>query len=457
MQVIVCGAGQVGYQIARHLAAEGNDVVVIDRSEELVAKITETIDVRGVTGYASLPDILDKAGARDADMVIAATYSDEVNMVACQVAHTIFEVPRKIARVRSQGYLEPQWRDMFRRDHMPIDVIISPEIEVAQVVLRRLNSPSAFDSANFLDGRVRVIGTRLPEDCPIVNTPIRQLSDLFPDLKAVVVAYVRDGRLRSASADDQLFEGDEVYFIADENHVNRTLGLFGQTTQSAAKVVLVGGGNIGVQVAGQLERSGVRCKLIERDRTKAEHAAETLERTIVLHGDGLDQEILREANVDEAHAIATLTDDDKVNVLSCALAKEIGCRRAIALTNDPSFSSLSEPLGIDAFVNPRAATVSTILRHVRRGRIRALYSLRDGEGEVFEAQVLPTSVMAGKRLRDLELPNSVVFGAVLTQDGEVKTPNGDLTIQAGDHVVIFSLKSDLKKIENLLRVSLEFF
>ncbi|MGD1869716.1 MAG: Trk system potassium transporter TrkA [Neomegalonema sp.] len=457
MQVIVCGAGQVGYQIARHLAAEGNDVVVIDRSEDLVAKITETIDVRGVTGFASLPNVLERAGARDADMLIAATYSDEVNMVACQVAHTIFEVPRKIARVRSQAYLEPQWRDMFRRDHMPIDVIISPEIEVAQVVLRRLNSPSAFDSANFLDGQVRVIGTRLPDDCPIVNTPIRQLTALFPDLRAVIVAYVRDGKLLSASPEDQLFPGDEVYFIADEAHVNRTLGLFGQTTQSAARVVLVGAGNIGVQVAQELERSGVRCKLIERDRNRAEEAAERLERTIVLHGDALDQEILREANVTEAHAIATLTDDDKVNVLCCALAKDLGCRRAIALTNDPNFSSLSEPLGIDAFVNPRAATVSTILRHVRRGRIRALYSLRDGEGEVFEAQVLPTSVMAGKRLRDLDLPNSVLFGAVLSSDNTLKRPNGELTIQAGDNGVIFALKNDLKQIENLLRVSLEFF
>ena len=456
MRVIVCGAGQVGYQIARHLASESNDVVVIDLSESLISKISETLDVRGVVGYASHPHVLDQADARNADMVIAATHSDEVNMVACQVAHTIFEVPRKIARVRSQAYLQPQWSDMFRRDHMPIDVIISPEIEVARVVLRRLGSPSAFDSAPFLDGRARVVGTRLPDDCPIINTPLRQLTELFPDLRATIVAYVRDGTLRSATGDDQLFSGDDVYFIADEAHVDRTLRLIGQSAESAARVVLVGGGNIGVQVAGELERSGARAKLIEIDRARAEAAAEKLERTIVIHGDGLEGEILKEANVAEAQAVVTLTQDDKVNVLCGALAKEMGCPRALALTNSPAFAPLAGRLRIDAFVNPRATTVSTILRHVRRGRIRALYSLRDGEGEVFEAQVLPTSPMAGRRLRDVEMPGGSMVGAVLS-GGELKRPQGDLTIEAGDMLVVFALKRDVKKVEDLFRVSLEFF
>ena len=456
MRVIVCGAGQVGYQIARHLASETNDVIVIDISEELIAKISETLDVRGVVGYASHPDVLDQADARNADMLIAATHSDEVNMVACQVAHTIFEVPRKIARVRSQAYLQPQWSDMFRRDHMPIDVVISPEIEVARVVLRRLGSPSAFDSAPFLDGRVRVVGTRLPDDCPITNTPLRQLTELFPDLRATIVAYVRDRKLRSAGGDDQLFPGEEIYFIADEAHVNRTLGLIGQSADSAGRVVLVGGGSIGVQVAGELERSGARAKLIETNRERAEKAADLLERTIVIHGDGLDAEILSEANVGEAQAIVTLTQDDKVNVLCCALAKEMGCPRALALTNSPAFAPLAGPLRIDAFVNPRATTVSTILRHVRRGRIRALYSLRDGEGEVFEAQVLPTSPMAGKRLRDVPLPSGSIVGAVLS-GSTLKKPTADLLIEAGDMVVLFALKQDLKQVEQLFRVSLEFF
>lgn len=456
MRVIVCGAGQVGYQIARHLAAENNDVVVIDRSPELVAKISEGLDVRGVPGFASHPGVLEQAGARDADMLIAATYSDEVNMVSCQVAHSLFQVPRKIARVRSQEYLQPQWRDMFRLDHMPIDVIISPEIELARVVQRRLGAPSAFDSAPFLDGRVRVVGTRLTEECPIVNTPLRQLTEIFPDLRALILAYVRESKLNSVTAEDQLYPGDDVYFVADEAHVNRTLGLFGQSAESAARVVLVGGGGIGLHVAAELEISGARAKLIERDRARAEYAAERLERTIVLHGDGLDSALLAEANVADAQAIVALTSDDKVNVLSCALAKQMGAKRAIALTNDPSFAPLAGPLGIDAFVNPRATTVSTILRHVRRGRIRALYTLRDGEGEVFEAQVLATSPMAGKRLRDIELPESVVAGAILS-GGDLVFPTGDTQIESGDIVVMFALNKDVRRVEQLFRVSLEYF
>ncbi|MEL6316486.1 MAG: Trk system potassium transporter TrkA [Pseudomonadota bacterium] len=457
MRIIVCGAGQVGFQIARQLASENNDVVMIDLNEALIAKITETLDVRGVAGFASSPSVLQQAGAADADMLIAATHSDEVNMVACQVAHTMFSVPRKIARVRRQDYLIPQWRDLFRRDHMPIDVVISPEIEVARVVVRRLNSPSAFDSASFLDERVRVVGARLPAESAIAQTQLRQLSELFPHLNARILAYVREGRLRRAGGDDQLFEGDEVYFIAQADHVNRMLSLLGRSSDAAARVVLVGGGNIGVQVAQTIEASGARAKLIERDRARAERAAEALERTIVIHGDGLDQEILAEANVVDAQAIVALTEDDKVNVLSCALAKVMGCPRAVALTNDPSFGPLAGPLAIDAFVNPRATTVSTILRHVRRGRIRALHSLREGEGEILEAQVLATSPMAGRRLRDVELPSGAVVGAVLSGSGALRMPTGDLTVEAGDIVVMFALKRDVRQVEQLFRVSLEFF
>lgn len=456
MRIIVCGAGQVGHQIARQLSAENNDVAVIDRDAALVARTSESLDVRGVVGYASHPDVLQRAGARDADMLIAATYSDEVNMVACQVAHSVFEVPRKIARIRSREYRRPEWADMFRRDHMPIDVVISPEEEVARVVLQRLGSPSAFDSASFLDGRVRVVGTRIREDCPVTNTQLRQLTELFPDLQAVIVAVAREGRLRSAAPEDELYPGDEVYFVADESQVNRTLTLLGQSSEAAMRVVLVGGGNIGVQVSQELERSGARARLIEKDRARAEYAAERLERTVVIHGDGLDKDILEEASVSDAEAIVALTQDDKVNVLSCALAKQMNCARALALSNDPIFNSLAGPLGIDAFFNPRATTVSTILRHVRRGRIRALHSLMDGEGEVFEAQVLATSPMSGKKIRDLELPSGAVVGAVLS-NGELKMPRGDLTIETGDAVVLFSLRRDLPQVERLFRVSLEFF
>ncbi|MEM9724960.1 MAG: Trk system potassium transporter TrkA [Pseudomonadota bacterium] len=454
--VIIGGAGQVGYQIARRLNAENYDVTVIDTSESLVSKVSESLDLRGVVGHAGHPDTLDRAGARDADMLIAATASDEVNMVACQVAHTLFEVPQKIARVRRPEYLKPQWSGLFGTKKMSIDVIISPEVEVAQAVLRRLNAPSAFDSAPFLDGQVRLIGARVEAGGRIVGTPLRQIESDYPDLGAVVLAFVRDRRLRSAGGDVELQPGDEVFFCAPQDRVETSLRLLGHQAETVDRVILVGGGNIGVKVALELERAHARSKLIEQDRDKAERAAELLDRTIVIHGDGLNSEILDEANVADAHAIVALTQDDKVNVLGCALAKQMGCPHAIALTNEPSFSPLAEPLGIDAFVNPRSTTVSTILRHVRRGRIRALHTLREGEAEVFETQVLNTSPMAGKRIADLELPDDATIGAILTKDG-VKRPSPDLIIEAEDIVVMFAMARDLKAVENLFRVSIDFF
>ncbi len=457
MKVIVCGAGQVGHQIARHLSDEGNSVTVIDQNPALVRRVTDVLDVSGVTGYASHPDILSTAGAGDADMLIAATYSDEVNMIACQVAHSVFNVPQKIARVRAQSYLSAEWSDLFRRDHMPIDVIISPEAEVAKVTMRRLQATAAFDTESFLDSKVDLVGVRLTEDCPAVNTPLRQLTELFSTLKARIVAVRRDGKVWAASADDQLFVGDDCYFIATQGDVTRTLGILGRESAAAERVVLVGAGNVGLSVARHIEQSGtMRARLIEMNRERAELAAERLERTIVLNGSGLDSEILAEAGISTADAIVALTDDDRSNLLSCALGKESGVGLAIALSNNPTFERIAEPLGIDAFINPRATTVSTILRHVRRGRVRAVYSIGLGEAEVIEAQVMPTSPIAGKRLRDAGFPPGSTVGAILSQ-GQVKMPHGDMMIRDGDLIVVFAVRAALRKVEQLFRVSMDFF
>ncbi len=458
MKVIVCGAGQVGFNIARQLSSEGNDVMLIDQSEALIRKVTDMIDVGGVTGFASQPDVLQKAGAEDADMLIAVTYSDEVNMIACQVAHSIFSVPRKIARVRAQSYLEPGWRDMFRRNHLPIDVIISPEMEVADSVLRRISAPGAFDSTPFLDGRVRLIGTQLGPECALLNTPLRQLSQLFPDISAMVVAFERQGKLHTSTGDDQLYEGDDVFMIVAEEDVDRTLALFGHEETIARRVVIAGGGNVGFAVAKKLEegKAGIKAKLIELNRDVAEKAAERLERTIVLNGDVLDSAILQEANVSEAETIIALTDDDKTNLLAGVLAKDTGARSAMVLINNQNLMRLANPLGIDAFINPRATTVSSILRHVRRGRIRALHSVRDGAAEVIEAQALATSPLVGKPLGQANLPPGVMVGAVLT-GGKIMIPDGRHVLNDGDSVVIFALRDAVAKVEKLFRVSFDYF
>ncbi|MCI5087204.1 MAG: Trk system potassium transporter TrkA [Rhodovulum sp.] len=458
MKVIICGAGQVGWQIARHLASEKNDVTVVDNNADLVRRATDTLDVQGVAGFASYPDILDRAGARDADMIIAATYSDEVNMVTCQVAHSVFAIPRKIARLRSQSYLTAIYSDLYRRDHMPIDVVISPEREVAEAALQRLSAPTTFDTESFMDGKAQLLGIQLGEDCPVLNTPLRQLTDLFSTLRAIVVGIRREGTLFAPAPGDQLFAGDQVYVFAEAGDVGRTLEIFGKAPRKQERVVIVGGGNVGLTVAKELEAQPkrMRARVIEKNRARAENAADALERTIVLHGDGMDTALQAEANIDRADAILAVTDDDKTNLLASVRAKAAGCPMAICLVNDPSLVPLMAPLGIDAYINPRATTVSSILRHIRHGRVRGVYSIGDAEAEMIEAQVLNTSPISGKKISDIGFPEGVLIGAV-QKNGQVIKPTGNTRIDEGDVVAIFTMADDVPEVERLLQVSIDFF
>jgi trk system potassium uptake protein TrkA len=458
MKVIICGAGQVGWQIARHLSGEQNDVTIVDVNSELVRRATETLDVGGVVGHASYPDVLERAGARDADMVIAATHSDEVNMVTCQVAHSVFSVQRKVARIRSQSYLETAYSDLYRREHMPIDVLISPEKEVAEAALQRLAAPATFDTESFLDGKAQLLGIAIGSDCPVINTPLRQLTDLFSTLQAIVVGIRREGTLFAPAPGDQIFEGDACYVFAATQDVNRTLEIFGKSTKKQERVVIVGGGNVGLAVAQELEQrtDRVRVKIIERDRSRAEIAADSLNRTIVLNGDGLDSSLLSEANVETADAVLAVTDDDKTNMLAAVRAKAMGCSMTICLVNDPTLAPLMAPLGIDAYINPRATTVSSILRHIRHGRVKGVYSIGDAEAELIEAQVLGTSPIAGQRIRDIAFPEGVLLGAVV-KEGKLVKPNGSLRIDEGDLIAIFAMASDVPEVERLLQVSIDYF
>lgn len=458
MKVIICGAGQVGWQIARHLSGEKNDVTVVDSNADLVRRATETLDVQGVHGFASYPDVLERAGARDADMIIAATHSDEVNMVTCQVAHSIFAVSRKIARLRSQSYLDAFYSDLYRRDHLPIDVVISPEREVAEAALQRLASPAAFDTESFMNGRAQLLGIALTEDCPVLMTPLRQLNELFPTLRAIVVGVRRDERLFAPEPRDFLMPGDMIYVFAHIEDVTRTLEVFGKITKKQERLIIIGGGNVGLAVARALEArtDRVRVKIIEMNRSRAEIAADGLTRTIVLHGDGMDMDLLAEASIDRADAVLAVTDDDKTNLLAAVRAKQAGCPMAIALVNDPTLAPLMGPLDIDAYINPRATTVSSILRHIRHGKVRAIYSIGDAEAEMIEAQVLSTSALAGKLVRDVDFPEGVLVGAVMKGDNVLK-PTGDLRIEAGDVVALFTMAKDRPEVERLLQVSVEFF
>lgn len=458
MKVIICGAGQVGWQIARHLAGERNDVTVVDSNPELVRRASDLLDVQGVVGFASHPDVLERAGARDCDLIIAATHSDEVNMVTCQVAQSVFGITRKIARIRAQTYLAPQYADLYRRDHLPIDVVISPEREVAEAALQRLNAPATFDTESFLNGGVQLLGIVLDEDCPVLHTPLRQLSDLFSTLRAIVVGVRRDGRLFAPEAGDQLYAGDQIYVFALTEDVARTLEIYGKSTKKQERIVIIGGGNVGLGVARALEARSdrVRAKIIEKNRAVAERAADALERTIVLNGDGMSAELLEEANVARADAVLAVTDDDKTNILVAVRAKQAGCKMAISLVNDPTMVPLMAPLDIDAYINPRATTVSSILRHIRHGKVRGVYSIGDAEAEVIEAVVLSTSPIAGRLVRDIAFPEGVLLGAVQKGDRVLK-PAADMKIDDGDVIVLFALAADVPEVERLLQVSIDFF
>ena len=458
MKVIVCGAGRVGFDIARQLSGEGNDVTVIDHDTERLRKISETLDVQTFIGFASYPDVLERAGTEDADMLIAVTLSDEINMVACQVAHTLFDVPTKIARVRHNAYLEPSWQHLFSRDHMPIDVIISPEKEVVAAINRLLEAPGSIDVIGFADGKVSLVGMRLNQECPILNTPLRQLTELFPDLNITIVYIVRDETPIFPREMDQLLLNDEVYFVVDSQHLSRARSVFGHEEQTAERVVIIGGGNIGFQLALALEERepAVNVKLIEANKERAELIADQLSKTIVIAGDALESEILEEASVPSAETVIAVSDDDEVNILASVLAKKHGCARAVSLINETTYAPLISPLGIDSAISPRDITVSRILEHVRRGRIHSVHTLQGGEAEVIEADAIESAAVVGVPLKDARLPNGVLVGAIV-RNGTVIIPRGETEIAKGDRLIIFSPHSTIRKVEKLLSVAFGYF
>ena len=464
MNIIICGAGQVGYSIAESLASDQNDVSVIDSQPALINKIRDSLNVKAFVGHGSHPNVLERAGADKADVIIAVTLHDEVNMIACQVAHSIFQTPTKIARIRAQKYLEDKNKDMFVTDHMPIDVVISPEIEVAKTVLSRLDWPGAVDINQFFGKKgVFALGIQCQENCPVVDTPLKQLTELFPDLSAVVVGVVRNGALFVPKSADALLQGDLVYVFCNYQQVTRTLGLFGHEEPEAVRVIIAGGGSIGLFVAQNLEQRiadnqeiGYKIKIIEASQERSIEIADTLKRTIVLNGSALDQDILREADTQDADTMIALTNDDKVNILSGVMAKKMGSKRNMALINDRNYHEFANAMGIDAYVNPRDVTISRVLQHVRMGRLTGITSIQNGAAELIEGEALGSSPLVGTPLKEVDLPSGVRIGALM-RGTEIIQPTGDLVIRKGDRIVMFVLAECVQEIQRLFRVSLYYF
>ena len=390
MKSIICGAGVVGLSIAEKLSKEGIEVTVIDESKERVKKISESLDVKTILGAASLPSVLSSAGANDCDILIAVTKSDETNMIACQIGFSLFEIPTKIARIREQDYLEKEWSSLYNKENLPIDTIISPENEVAKAIYRRLHAPGSIDMVELADNRLKLVCLKCEDNCPILNISLRDLSQTYKEVLSSILLIFRDDKKFVVNSKTQLQKNDVVYFVVDNNNFDEAMKIFGHDEVKAHSIAIVGGGNIGYSLAKRIQEEDkqITTSLIEFDKDRAEYLASNLNSITVINGDGLENEILEEVDISNIDNFIAVTDDDEVNILSSLLAKRAGAKNCMTLINNSSYSSLLSNIGIDISIDPHLITISRILEKVRSGRIRSVYTIGEGFGEVIEAEIL---------------------------------------------------------------------
>lgn len=461
MKIVVCGGGQVGQGIARQLTKENNDVTIIDDNIRNINKIKESLEVSVKKGFPSHPHVLEEAGLENAEMVIAVTTSDEVNMVICQIAHSLFEVPIKVARVRNRHYLDPIWKGLYRKDHLPIDYIISPELEVAKAIINRLDVPGAMDSLKFIEGNILATEVRCTENFPLENMTLAEIQDKFPDMLLNIISIFRDGKLFLPKITDKLQADDELFFAAKKEEIREIMHLFGHSEEEARKLVIVGGGNIGYLLAERLtaENSDLNVKIIEMNRDRAEYIAAKLNKVTVINGNALDRDIMQEAGISQTETVLAVTDDDEVNILSCILSKKNGCKSSICLINKGrSYLPLISSLGIDVDVNPRETTVSTILQHIRKGKIRAAHSIYSGSMEIIEAEAIPSSSIVGKTISDLDLPEGINVVVVYSKsDNEAISPNMNTIIQEHDRLLIVCRTKMISQVDEIFSDRNDYF
>ena len=455
MNIIICGAGKVGFSISKQLSTQGHSVTVIDQSSEDIKKINDTQDVKGIVGRATLPTVLENAGAEKADMVIAVTRNDETNMIVCQLASSLFNVAKKIARIRTKDFLDSKWNKLYDKSNIPIDVIISPELEVAKSLYRRLEAPGALDNAPFANDKVKMLEISIEKNCPIKDTPLKNLTEKFPDFKANILGAVRKEKLIYLKKNDKMLEGDNVYVVVSSDQLNSILKSFGHEEKIAKNILIIGGGNIGLNLAKMLEANfeDVRIKIIEKNKIRAEEIANELSSTIVINGDALDEDILKEANLEGSETVLALTNDDENNMMACVLAEKTGLKkRTIAIVNKTNYNLLQDSLNIDDLVDPRMTTVSRIMEHVHRGTIGSVYSLLDGEYEFIEAKILEKSELLNKTIKDSNLPEDIRIGAIVRKD-QVIIPRSDFVFEMDDLIVFLAKREQLKEVEDIFSLS----
>ena len=461
MNIIICGAGRVGFTIAKQLSEQGHSITVIDQSSEDIQKIDEALDVKAIVGKATYTSILEKANATEADMIIAVTRNDEINMVICQIAFSIFNIPKKIARIRSQDYLNPKFTRVYNKENLPIDVIISPEIEIAKSIQRKLEAPGTLDSVPFADNKIRLLEILINDNCNLINIQLNELTKKHPNLDANIIGIIRDDKFLIPKKNDDIKKNDKIYVIINSSQMAETLEAFGHNEKISKKILIVGGGNIGFNLAKNLEETldSARVKIVEKDKDRAEFLANELNNTIVINGNGLDEEVLIEANLEEAETVLALTNDDEDNLMVSVLVekfaqdeKTIEDKRTMALINKPNYSLLQNSLKIDDLIDPRMNTVSSILKHIHKGTIETAYTIMDGEYEVIEAEIIETSELINKELKNSNLPEEIRIGAILRED-DVIIPRSNFVFQKDDRVVFLAKKDSISVMENIFRIS----
>ena len=455
MNIIICGAGRVGETIAKLLAEQNHSITIIDQSSEDIQKINESLDVKAIVGKATYPSILEKANASEADMIIAVTKNDEINMMICQMAFSVFNIQKKIARIRSKDYLDPKLSQIYNKENLPIDVIISPEIEIAKSIQRKLEAPGALDNVNFAENKIRLLEILIDENCKLINTPLGKLTSNFPDLEANILGVIREDKFLILKKNDVLLKNDKAYVVINSAHMQKTLLAFGHTEKISSKILIIGGGNIGLNLAKNIEQSfeSARIKIIEKDKERAELIANELNNSIIINGNGLDEDVLEEANLEEIETVLALTNDDEDNLMVSVLVEKFSKdKRTMALINKPNYSLLQSSLKIDDLIDPRMNTVSSILKHIHKGTIENAYTISNGEYEVIEAEIIETSELLSQELKNLNLPEEIRVGAVL-RDKKVIIPGSSFTFKKDDKVVFIAKKDSISFVENIFRLS----
>lgn len=457
MKILILGAGQVGSSVAATLAREDDDITLVDTNSENLLKLQDHYDIRTIQGAASHPDVLDRAGAADADLILAVTNSDEINMIACQICHTLYNTPTKIARIRTTEYLQNP--DIFAVEAIPIDVLISPEQLVTDYIERLVSHPNALQVLDFADGLVQLVAVKAFHGGPLVSNPLRDLRKHIPKTETRVAAIFRDGRAIIPEADTLIEADDEVFFIAASKDISSVMAELRRLEKPYKRIMLAGGGNIGHRLARALEND-YQVKIIEADEKRADYLSEHLSQSIVLFGDVANEELLQEEEIEKVDLFCALTNDDEANILSAMLAKRLGARKVLSLINRAAYVDLVESGSIDIALSPQQATIGSLLAHIRRGDIVAVHSLRRGAAEALEAVAhgdKSSSLVVGRRIDEIDLPVGTTIGAIVRKK-EVLIAHGDTVIEAEDHVILFlTNKRHIKEVERLFQVGFNFF